>query len=79
MLGRDSPELVTAAVLAKHLAAGNATRGAASAVQVLASAGALDGHPVARAYRDAKLMEIIEGSNEISQLLLSKHALEVWA
>lgn len=75
----NSPELVTAAVLAKHLAAGNATRGAAAAVQVLASAGALDGHPVARAYRDAKLMEIIEGSNEISQLLLSAHALEVWA
>lgn len=75
----NSPELVTAAVLAKHLAAGNASRGAATAVQVLASAGALDGHPVARAYRDAKLMEIIEGSNEISQLLLSSHAVEVWA
>lgn len=73
------PELVTAAVTAKHLAAGNAARGAATAVQVLASAGARDGGPVARAYRDAKLMEIIEGSNEISQLLLGKHALAVWS
>ncbi|MEV7282390.1 acyl-CoA dehydrogenase family protein [Streptomyces sp. NPDC093111] len=75
----NSPELVTSAVTAKHLAAGYAARGAATAVQVLASAGAQDGGPVARAYRDAKLMEIIEGSNEISQLLLGKHALAVWS
>ncbi|HWO66206.1 MAG TPA: acyl-CoA dehydrogenase family protein [Umezawaea sp.] len=72
-------ELVPAAVTAKHLAAGSAARGAAAAVQVLASAGARDGHPVARAYRDAKLMEIIEGSNEISQLMLARHAVGVWA
>ncbi|MFJ3098260.1 acyl-CoA dehydrogenase family protein [Streptomyces hydrogenans] len=75
----NSPELVVSAVTAKHLAAGHAARGAAAAVQVLASAGAHDGGPVARAYRDAKLMEIIEGSNEISQLLLGKHALGVWS
>jgi methoxymalonate biosynthesis protein len=74
-----TPELVTSAVAAKHLAAGNAARGAAAAVQVLASAGARDGHPVARAYRDAKLMEIIEGSTEISQLMLAKHAIAVWS
>ncbi|MEU3598593.1 acyl-CoA dehydrogenase family protein [Streptomyces sp. NPDC006798] len=69
------PELPSAAVLAKHVAATGAASGAASAVQVLASAGARDGHVVARAYRDAKLMEIIEGSNEISQLLLAEYAL----
>jgi alkylation response protein AidB-like acyl-CoA dehydrogenase len=39
----------------------------------LASAGARDGHVVARAYRDAKLMEIIEGSNELCQLMLARH------
>ncbi|OQO89692.1 acyl-CoA dehydrogenase [Saccharomonospora piscinae] len=71
---RRSPELVTATVLAKHVSAGNAARGAATAVQVLASAGASDGTAVARAYRDAKLMEIIEGSNEICRLLLAEHA-----
>jgi methoxymalonate biosynthesis protein len=74
-----SPEQVTAAVAAKHFAATQAARGASAAVQVLASAGAQDGHVVARAYRDAKLMEIIEGSSEISQLLLARHAQERWA
>jgi methoxymalonate biosynthesis protein len=72
-----SPEMVTAAVVAKHVGANHAARGAAAAVQVMGSAGAHDSHPVARAYRDAKLMEIIEGSNEICQLLLAEHALAV--
>jgi methoxymalonate biosynthesis protein len=74
-----SPELATAVVLAKQLAATGAAATAAAAVQVLGSAGADDGSLVARAYRDAKLMEIIEGSTEICQLLLAKHALAVWS
>lgn len=69
-----SPDVVVATVLAKHVSAGHAAQGASTAVQVLASAGSRDGHVVARAYRDAKLMEIIEGSNEICQLLLAEHA-----
>ncbi|MEU7146395.1 acyl-CoA dehydrogenase family protein [Nocardia sp. NPDC046473] len=68
------PEMVTAAVMAKYVSAQHAVRGAATAVQVLASAGARDGRPVARAYRDAKLMEIIEGSSEICQLILAEQA-----
>jgi methoxymalonate biosynthesis protein len=72
-----TPDMVTATVLAKYVSAGNAARGAASAVQILASAGARDGHAVARAYRDAKLMEIIEGSNELCQLMLAQHIVAV--
>jgi alkylation response protein AidB-like acyl-CoA dehydrogenase len=72
-----SVDMVAATVVAKYVSARNAVAGAASAVQVLASAGARDGHLVARAYRDAKLMEIIEGSNEICQLMLAEHALSV--
>lgn len=71
------PDLNAAVVAAKQTAARSATRAAATAVQVLGSAGAHDGTPVARAYRDAKLMELIEGSTEISQLMLAEHALAV--
>jgi len=71
-----SPEQAVAAVLAKHVGATHAARAAATAVQVLASWGADDGHVVARAYRDAKLMEVIEGSNEISRLVLARHVLD---
>jgi methoxymalonate biosynthesis protein len=71
------PDMGVAAVLAKHVSAGQAARSASAAVQVLASAGTRDGHVVARAYRDAKAMEIIEGSNEICQLILAEHALNI--
>jgi alkylation response protein AidB-like acyl-CoA dehydrogenase len=71
----SAQDLAVAAVLAKHVSAGQAARSASAAVQVLASAGVRDGHVVARAYRDAKLMEIIEGSNEICQLILAERAL----
>jgi methoxymalonate biosynthesis protein len=72
-------DMVIATVLAKYVSAGNAARGAASAVQMLASAGAHDGHVVARAYRDTKLMEIIEGSSELCQLMLARHVAAVSA
>jgi alkylation response protein AidB-like acyl-CoA dehydrogenase len=75
----DAPDVVAEAVLAKHLAAESAAAGARRAVQVLASAGARDSHPVARAYRDAKLMEIIEGTGEVSRLLLAEQALARWS
>ncbi|UOZ04249.1 acyl-CoA dehydrogenase family protein [Amycolatopsis sp. WQ 127309] len=68
-----SPEMVVSTVLAKYVSSTSAARGAAAAVQVLASAAAQDGHVVARAHRDAKLMELIEGSNEICQLILAGH------
>ncbi|MFC4376077.1 acyl-CoA dehydrogenase family protein [Nocardia halotolerans] len=71
----NSPEVVAATVLAKYTSARHAAAGAATAMQILASAGADDHGVVARAFRDAKLMEIIEGSNEICQLLLAEHAI----
>ncbi|GGL09647.1 acyl-CoA dehydrogenase family protein [Mangrovihabitans endophyticus] len=71
----DADDLGAAVVLAKYVSAQHAAAGAAAAVQVLASAGTRDGHVVARAYRDAKLMEIIEGSSEMCQLMLAGHAL----
>lgn len=71
-----SPSMVSDAVLAKYVASGNAVRGASIAMQVMASAAARDGHVVARAYRDAKLMEIIEGTSEVSQLILARRVLE---
>ncbi|WP_262698099.1 MULTISPECIES: acyl-CoA dehydrogenase family protein [Streptomyces] len=72
-----SPDMVVATVLAKQVSAVQAARGAATAVQVLGSAAAREGHVVERAYRDAKLMELIEGSTEICQLILADHAVSM--
>ncbi|MFK0247945.1 acyl-CoA dehydrogenase family protein [Amycolatopsis azurea] len=70
-----SPDLGALTVLAKHVSAGYAARAAAAAVQLHGSTGAGDGHVAARAFRDAKLMELIEGSNEICKLILADHVL----
>ena len=70
-----SSDNIIASVLAKHVSARCAAQAAACAMQVMGSAGAHGDHVVARAYRDAKLMEIIEGSNEICQLMLAEHVL----
>ncbi|GLY15234.1 acyl-CoA dehydrogenase [Kineosporia sp. NBRC 101677] len=70
-----SPDLVIATVLAKQVAATRATHGSALAAQVLGSAGAQDGHVVSRAHRDARLMELIEGTTEICRTLLAGHVL----
>lgn len=69
-------DVAQAVVLAKHVSATNAAQAAATAVQVLASAGARDGHVVARAYRDAKTMEIIEGTPELCRLLMAERAMD---
>jgi len=73
-----TPDTAIKAVLAKQVSARNAAQGSAMAVQVLASAGARGSDLVARAYRDSKLMEIIEGSTEICQLLLADHAMSLY-
>lgn len=70
-------ELPAAALTAKYEGSTRAAAAAASAIQVLASA-VEDGHPVARAHRDAKLMEIIEGSTEMCQLQLAQLACQNW-
>ncbi|MFJ3196754.1 acyl-CoA dehydrogenase family protein [Streptomyces griseoviridis] len=75
----NAPDLGTAIVLAKHIGARHAARGAATAAQILASAAASDGHVVARAYRDAKLTQIIEGTDEVCQLVLADHVLRTRA
>ncbi|MDT0446720.1 acyl-CoA dehydrogenase family protein [Streptomyces johnsoniae] len=74
-----SPDMVVATVLAKQVSAVQAAQGAAAAVQILGSAAAHEGHVVERAYRDAKLMELIEGSTEICQMILADHAVSMAA
>lgn len=72
LIGSGSPDAPMAATEAKYfagIAAGDAAR---DAVQILGAAGCSADHPVARYFRDAKVMEIIEGSNEISQTMIGR-------
>jgi alkylation response protein AidB-like acyl-CoA dehydrogenase len=65
------PASVTATWVAKYYTSRAAARSASDAVQLHGAAGCCDSHRVARYYRDAKVMEIIEGSNELQQVVIA--------
>jgi alkylation response protein AidB-like acyl-CoA dehydrogenase len=67
-------ETVMATWIAKYFASRAAVKAAADAVQVHGANGCTDAYPVARYYRDAKIMEIIEGSSELQQITIADAA-----
>lgn len=69
------PEGVTEAMIAKQFAARVAYRVAGDAVQVHGGNGIWNEYPVERYLREAKVLEIIEGTTQITQQVLSLHGL----
>jgi alkylation response protein AidB-like acyl-CoA dehydrogenase len=61
--------------MAKMYASDVLQRVATEAVQVHGAYGVSDEYPVGRAYRDAKVFQIVEGTNEIHRVLISQHIL----
>lgn len=59
---------------AKYFASTAAARHATQAVQIHGANGCGPDYPVERYFRDAKVMEIIEGSTEIQQITIAGHA-----
>ncbi len=57
---------------AKAYAGDAAMRATTEAVQVLGGAGIMDDHPVEKWFRDAKVMQIVEGTSEIQRLVISR-------
>jgi alkylation response protein AidB-like acyl-CoA dehydrogenase len=64
------PEAFEKAVMAKYFTSRAAVRAASDAVQICGAAGCHGSSPVSRFYRDAKIMEIIEGTTQIHEHLL---------
>jgi alkylation response protein AidB-like acyl-CoA dehydrogenase len=62
-------------MVAKYFASGAAARASTQAVQVLGAIGTSPRYPVERHFRDAKIMQIIEGSDQMQQLTIAEHAL----
>ncbi len=59
-------------LMAKYFTSRAAVRAASDAVQIMGAAGCHGSSPVSRYYRDAKIMEIIEGTTQIHDNLLGK-------
>jgi alkylation response protein AidB-like acyl-CoA dehydrogenase len=60
------------ALIAKYFTSRAVARAASDAIQVRGAAGCHGSSPVSRYYRDAKIMEIIEGTTQIHEELLGK-------
>lgn len=79
LLVRDAAQVIAAggraptqAAMAKVFATEAASRVAHAAVQVLGGRGCLSGQTVERAYRDARVTEIWDGTSEIQRLVISR-------
>ncbi|HEU5471204.1 MAG TPA: acyl-CoA dehydrogenase family protein [Actinophytocola sp.] len=68
------PATIMATWVAKYHASTAATAAASDAVQIHGANGCSADYPVARLYRDAKIMEIIEGSTELQQTTIAEEA-----
>jgi glutaryl-CoA dehydrogenase (non-decarboxylating) len=69
-----NPEAYAATAAAKYLASRVATQSSLDAVQIHGATGCAMNHPVSRYLRDARIMEIIEGSTQILEVLIARSA-----
>jgi alkylation response protein AidB-like acyl-CoA dehydrogenase len=60
------------AAAAKLFASDMAVRNISNAVQIHGGAGYTKDYPVERMYRDAKLTQIYEGTNQIQRLIIAR-------
>ncbi|MCW2495963.1 acyl-CoA dehydrogenase family protein [Jatrophihabitans sp.] len=70
--GRPSKELKRAAAIAKLYSTGAAVTATRIATQVFGGNGFMEEFPVARFYRDAKILEIGEGTSEVQRMLIAR-------
>ncbi|UFS98383.1 acyl-CoA dehydrogenase family protein [Nocardia huaxiensis] len=73
--GAGSPEALIATIAAKYAAAGVAATVSERAVQILGAAGCAPDSRIGRFYRDAKVMQIIEGAQEVAEVTMGEHVL----
>lgn len=70
----SDPASVTETSMAKYFACKTAAKAARDAVQLHGAVGCSNEHAPERLFRDAKVMEIIEGSNEIQEITIAQNA-----
>jgi len=69
------PKVIMETSIAKYYASRNAAQVSRDAVQILGGTGCSAEAHVERYFRDSKVMEIIEGSSQIQQLIIARHGL----
>ena len=73
--GVTGAELARAAAIAKCFTSDTAMKVATDAVQLFGAAGISSEYPIARYFRDAKVLQIIEGTNQIQRNIIARSVL----
>jgi alkylation response protein AidB-like acyl-CoA dehydrogenase len=66
------PEIARAAAVAKCFASDTAMKVATDAVQLYGAAGISNEYPINRYFRDAKVLQIVEGTNQIQRNIIAR-------
>ncbi|MBT2291736.1 acyl-CoA dehydrogenase family protein [Paenibacillus albidus] len=69
---QGDPAAITETLVAKYHASKTAVHAADHALQLHGASGCMNGNPVERFYRDAKIMEIIEGTSQMHELQIAR-------
>jgi glutaryl-CoA dehydrogenase (non-decarboxylating) len=69
-----APDALAATAIAKYFASTAAVRAASAAIQIHGANGCSGDYPLQRYLGDAKVMEIIEGSTQIQELVIANYA-----
>jgi glutaryl-CoA dehydrogenase (non-decarboxylating) len=70
------PRVIMETSIAKYFSSRAAVNVALDAVQIHGANGFSDAYPVARYLRDAKVFEIIEGSNQMQQIMIARYGFQ---
>jgi alkylation response protein AidB-like acyl-CoA dehydrogenase len=76
-LGDQQQDFVKEASMAKVFASEVAVEATRRAIQILGGYGPTKDYPLERYYRDAKVLEIVEGTSEIQRLILAREILQL--
>jgi len=74
--GVRGKELAQAAAIAKAFSSDVAMKVATDAVQLFGASGISNDYPINRYFRDAKVVQIVEGSNQIQRNIIAKNLLD---
>ena len=75
MRSHAHPDAITETTIAKYFASKAAVAVTSDAVQIAGGKGCIAGYPAERLFREAKVLEIIEGTSQIQQLVIAKYGL----
>ena len=62
--------------MAKLFATDTAMEVATDAVQIFGGYGFMEDYPIAKSFRDAKILQIYEGTNQVQRMVIARHLIK---